>query len=467
MENSTSRAPRLSSRRPARSFCGRVAGICSFLLLCFASSTLGSPALRTSGGVNEVAAVGGDFCVNGLRAAINAAILELAGEHYVGSTLLPQFPDVPYVPILVCPAPTARDSLPPVVNPPHPKTTVVNDQGVPIKDAQQTRAPPTAEALARDRASLWPELSALHESDLLFDVLKSGVLKVAGLGPRGPDLRTNPDFEGLVADPELAASQAEHGFNWGQEGNYSVDPPVGYFPTYLRAIVEKVSMRYRKPVRSQYIFFSNGGDAMKSVARGVAHMTDIYFILAFQQGSMSHLDEFYHTCPVSASPNNLLTLKEYRIRSLQDLVRTLRMASDPAMRTLAYLSTGNYETVHFFFPRHTLGEVMAKEEAERRIAAREILGNIRTGTSGQVPDTFEMVDLGLVLAQGPWLKRTDTAHCVYHQLVFHQGAKKAYAPPSEEADAETINVEASTASGLRSQAGAIFAASLLASLAVV
>ncbi|KFH15338.1 hypothetical protein TGMAS_261400 [Toxoplasma gondii MAS] len=437
-----------------------------FLVLCFTQATLGSPAMRTVGSGKEDSAAEEEFCANGLRSAINAAIVELAGDHYVGNTLLPQFPDVPYVPILVCPAPASGDMLPAIVNPPHPTTTIVNDQGAPIADAVQTPARPTGEDLERDRLSLWPDLDSLHESDLLFDVLKTGVLRVAGLGPRGADLRSVPEFRGLVADSELAGAQTEHGFNWGQEGNYSVDPPIGYFPTYLRAIAEKLSSRYKKPVRPEYLFFSRGDDAMNSVSRGIAHMTDIYFILAYQQGSTSHVNNFYRTCPVSGSPNNLLTLKEYKIRSLQDLVRTLRMASDPAMRTLAYLSTGNYETVHFFFPRQTLGEIMSKEEAESRIASKEILGNIRTGSAGPIPDTFEMVDLGLVLAQGPWLKRTDTTHCLYHQLVLRQAAKNAYTS-LDEADAETKSVQASRASDLVAHACVIFATSLFASLALV
>ncbi|PHJ20944.1 transmembrane protein [Cystoisospora suis] len=163
---------------------------------------------------------------------------------------------------------------------------------------------------------------------------------------------------------------------------------------------------------------------MRSVKTGVAHMTDIYFILAYQQGSSSHLTDFYRTCPVSGSPNNFLTLKEYNIESLQDLSRTLRMATSAEMRTIAYLSTGNYETIHFFFPSQTLGEVMTKEEAERRILSREILGNIRTGSGGAgMSPKLEVVDLGLILGQGPWLKRTDTTHCLYHQLIGRQLAK--------------------------------------------
>lgn len=69
---------------------------------------------------------------------------------------------------------------------------------------------------------------------------------------------------------------------------------------------------------------------------------------------------------------------------------------------------------------------LEEEEAERRIASREILGNIRTGgggRDGELPPEFEVVDLQIVLGQGPWLKRTDTRHCLYHQLLGRQAAK--------------------------------------------
>ncbi|PFH33280.1 hypothetical protein BESB_084790 [Besnoitia besnoiti] len=419
------------------------------LLACLADSARGRAAEEKGEG---------SFCANGLRQAVNAAIVELAGENYVGSTLLPQFPTVPYVPVLACPSPAAGDALPAVVQPPKPSTVVIGEAGRPVR-AETAPTPPTPEVLARDRASLWPAPTSLHESDLLLDVLETGTLRVAGLGPRSPDPRKGSAFLSEV-DP----LQADRGFNWGQEGDYSVSPPVGYFPTYLQAIATKIGNHYKRRVVPEYLFFVRGEDAMKSVAQGTAHMTDIYFIQAYQQGSTSHLPEFYRTCPVSGSPNNLLTLKEYRINSLQSLVRTLRMATNPGMRTLAYLSSGNYETVHFFFPRQALGEVMTQEEAERRIAAKEILGNIRTGSAGMLPDTFEVVDLGLVLVQGPWIKRTDTPHCLYHQLLVRQDAKKHYSSSEGGAkDAEAKGAQAAAAGGLGAQASRSLAASAAAS----
>ncbi|PHJ15469.1 hypothetical protein CSUI_010720 [Cystoisospora suis] len=272
-----------------------------------------------------------DFCSNGLRDAINAAILELGGEHYVDRVLLQKYTSVPYIPLLTCPVSVKTSdsaNLPQVVSSPAPKTVsfqqahndlrkaIVNalhassssktplssdSPGTSSKDKnadgnsdQQKKKKSSGMTTSPSSSSLWPDLQTLHEKDLLFDVIKKGVLTVAGLGPRidperdnersfrqyylsqvlmnkkskektdGGDIsdsssgfsstdwrRSSSSSRGEGGDlppqqeeeeeqggdeedlrrqqekEELFFSQTSRGFNWGEEGDYSKQPPQG------------------------------------------------------------------------------------------------------------------------------------------------------------------------------------------------------------------------------------------------
>ena len=98
------------------------------------------------------------------------------GDHFVANTLVPAYPTVPYVPFLACP--------------PHPTSPF---------------------------GSLWPSLSSLDSSDLLLRVLKRKAVRVASYGPPPPAAQPHPKESDRVMS----------GYNWGDEGNYSLKEPKG------------------------------------------------------------------------------------------------------------------------------------------------------------------------------------------------------------------------------------------------
>lgn len=256
------------------------------------------------------------------------SLLLTSGEHYVGRVLLQRYTSVPYVPLLTCPVSVkTSESLPQVVSPPAPKTLAFkqaqNDirralvdalhpsssppprtafsSGSPGSSSSKNNSPsedsndqrkkkkksdstPNSPSSSSSSSSLWPDLETLHEKDLLFDVIKKGVLTVSGLGPRtapeGENARSfreyylnhtlmktkktrktagdtgdsstdgrkssssregrggqQEDEEEQEADEEdlqrqrekeeLFFSQSSRGFNWGEEGDYSKQPPQG------------------------------------------------------------------------------------------------------------------------------------------------------------------------------------------------------------------------------------------------
>ena len=64
--------------------------------------------------------------------------------------------------------------------------------------------------------SFWPSLSALHPSDLLLKVFKRQKLRVASYGPP-PEGDPHPE----------GPHRAWHGYNWGDEADYSKEPYDG------------------------------------------------------------------------------------------------------------------------------------------------------------------------------------------------------------------------------------------------
>ncbi|KAL8431234.1 hypothetical protein ACSSS7_005412 [Eimeria intestinalis] len=145
-------------------------------------------------------------------------------------------------------------------------------------------------------SSQWPLIESLLPDDLLYQILRRQTVRVAGVAQETGDSGLSTPFKGVG-------------------GDYSIDPPRGFFPDYLRALLRAMGQRYGVSLKAEYLFFANVETAQAAVAAGIADITDIYFLHAHKNDKIDArvlgglaintskpLSFLYMSCPVVGAP---------------------------------------------------------------------------------------------------------------------------------------------------------------------
>lgn len=326
-------------------------------------------------------------CTTGLRDAINAAIALLHSEHFVPDGLMRTYKAVPYVPLLACP--------------PYPTDAA---------------------------ASVWPSLPSLHPSDLLLRVFERQKLRVASYGPQPP--------AGAAPHP-AGPHRASHGYDWGEEGDYSKPPYKGFLPTYLRRLAKALADHYGRPLEVEWVFYTSGSSCLQSVLSGETDMTDIYFLQGLPEddadasspegeGASSTggppqrpplmVQQFYRTCPVVAASNVFVAKSGLRLKTLADIAAYLR--NHPGAAKVGFLTVANQRSLQFLLPPGTSYDIYSKEEALAAVRSGKVLGAFLTGTlpPHEASSGLQALHVHVFVSMGPWLRRTDTPRCLAHRF---------------------------------------------------
>ncbi|KAL8270716.1 hypothetical protein Esti_005372 [Eimeria stiedai] len=335
--------------------------------------------------VEETAEGQDEVCTQNFRDAFNAAVSHVIGSRQLTRHLLPLWGQgEAYVPLLVC-----APSIP------------AGDDAFPS-------------------SSQWPPKEVLQPDDLLFQILARQTVRVASLAHvRGSSLSLL--FKGAG-------------------GDYTAEPPTGFFPDYLRALLRTIGQKYGVSLKAEYLFFPDVETAQAAVAVGLADLTDIYFLHAHNNKQLSAerlgalaintsnpLSFLYMACPVVGAAVFVYTAHE-KASSLEDIVYALSRADaelktekdkshEPTFKTTVIAASQELkQTIAPVLPSSTTIEVEENAgKALKAVAAGDALAAFFLGATA--PDSlpqgvFLNKGADIILAKGAWIRRSVTTKCL-------------------------------------------------------
>lgn len=139
----------------------------------------------------------------------------------------------------------------------------------------------------------YPFVSDSRATGLLETVLEKRVLTVAAIGQLDKD----------------------YGYDWKEDGNYEVTPPVGFWPEFLDAIFLNFQNMYGSDIVLERKWYPSSMTVLDAVMNGEADMTEPYFAVdAFYEfaasgKSVSRKSAFGMSCTLLGYDSTFFTLK--------------------------------------------------------------------------------------------------------------------------------------------------------------
>jgi len=66
--------------------------------------------------------------------------------------------------------------------------------------------------------------------------------------------------------------------DWGTDGDYTVNPPVGFWPDYERAVLGQLRLAYGDDLEIERVFFSDSNALLASLQAGETHASGPYYV---------------------------------------------------------------------------------------------------------------------------------------------------------------------------------------------
>jgi hypothetical protein len=261
------------------------------------------------------------------------------------------------------------------------------------------RAPPfqavEAHNCRSDDPALVPFPPAETATGLLRDVLDTRRLKILALGQDNE----RPD--------------------WNDDGNYQVDPPTGFWPTYMNLFMDHFRAEYGD-IALERVWVSPSADTRR-VINGDVHMTEPYYVAENLYDGTGEMKKWSHRfgCIVMAYDKtffvktetvsitdaddpecaaNLTTCINNRIGQQISSKAVLNTRIDAATtetgRSIGFLSMGNYNSISPLLSNNVVPRIFTStEEIYTALEAREIIAGM---ISGQPDDRFHSFPTELV-----------------------------------------------------------------------
>lgn len=164
-------------------------------------------------------------------------------------------------------------------------------------------------------------------------------------------------------------------------GDYTVNPPIGFWPEYLRAVVDKIGKFYGIDIRIKWNLFSKSSDIMDSVKSGESDMTDMYMILSSFYSGKDRIEAFSVTCSPGGYESTISTLRSFNVNSITELNNFL-VTSDNTK--IGALSAADFNTVKPFL--NAKAEPVTFEsvdEMRQKMLNNEIVAGITSSNPGE------------------------------------------------------------------------------------
>ena len=124
----------------------------------------------------------------------------------------------------------------------------------------------------------------------LRDVLDTGVLKVAALGP----------------------------YDWGVDGDYTADKPTGFWPDYLSALVAALADGMGAPIAMERVYAASSADTLQLLLDGEAHISEPYFATNGLFDGVPRQDAFHMSCTTLGYDSTFFTRNEEAAAALEE-----------------------------------------------------------------------------------------------------------------------------------------------------
>lgn len=167
-------------------------------------------------------------------------------------------------------------------------------------------------------------------------------------------------------------------------GNYVVDPPIGFWPEYLRAIVDKINAFYQVNIQIKWNLFSSSAAIMDSVRKGESDMTDLYMILSSFYNGKDRIEAFSVTCSPGGYESTVSVTRTSGLQSMVDLNNALESGDKVK---IGALSSADFNTVKPFLSSKAVPVTFESvDEMRTQMLNGELLAGITSTNPGETDD---------------------------------------------------------------------------------
>lgn len=131
-------------------------------------------------------------------------------------------------------------------------------------------------------------------------------------------------------------------------GDYTVSPPVGFWPEYARAIFKRIGDFYKVELKIEWVLFTQSNDIMTSVRTGESDLTDLYMILSSFYNGKDRIEAFSVSCSPGGYESTISVKKDINISSMLELNNLIETGDNVKVGAL---SAADFNSVKPFFSK--------------------------------------------------------------------------------------------------------------------
>lgn len=175
-----------------------------------------------------------------------------------------------------------------------------------------------------------------------------------------------------VSRPQVAALGPA---NWGVDGNYELNPPVGFWPDYVTGIADAIAAKYGLGrLQVNRTFYSSSSQVLDAVRTRRHHLTEPYF----------NLGAFYRGVPrrvgMRASCSVLGYDSTFFVNSSAGVASAAALASAINGRKVGALSEGDWQAVAPVLPQGTPFQVFGSAGSlEQAVSGGTVFAGVISG----------------------------------------------------------------------------------------
>eukprot|EP00917_Polyrhabdina_sp_WS-2016_P022558 GHVP01048948.1.p1 GENE.GHVP01048948.1~~GHVP01048948.1.p1 ORF type:complete len:302 (+),score=45.59 GHVP01048948.1:51-956(+) len=203
-----------------------------------------------------------------------------------------------------------------------------------------------------------------------FPILQYGHIPVSLCNPAASWEEPDEGINDIISRGKITVAVLEE--NWGDDGDYTTDPPTGYFPDLIRMVATTLSKFYDldETLSVSYRKFSTSSEVFESLKNqdtsDPIDFTCPSFLIsglytdALSNEERARLQDFEFACPIVGTPAILLLDEESEINSMSEL----RVYIYDNGGIVVVITEGNKHLIQPLLPRAQIKIVTPTEACE-------------------------------------------------------------------------------------------------------
>ena len=169
-------------------------------------------------------------------------------------------------------------------------------------------------------------------------------------------------------------------------GDYTVKPPVGFWPEYARAIFKRIGDYYGVEIAIEWVLFTQSNDIMTSVRSGESDLTDLYMILSSFYNGKDRIEAFSVSCSPGGYESTISVAKSSNVESMLELNNLIDQGNNVKVGAL---SAADFNSVKPFFSAKAQPVTFESVKIMReKLLSGEIIAGVTSTNPG---DTDEII----------------------------------------------------------------------------